>query len=89
MKSRPDLIAGVALLAFLSLAPAPSSAEAWLWQNPLPQGNTLRNIDCPTSTTCFTVGLEGTLLVSTDGGDTWLILPSGTSENLVDVTCPT
>src|ERR1700681_1716291 len=31
----------------------------WVWQNPLPQGNSLSGVSCPTSSTCFAVGSFG------------------------------
>ena len=33
-----------------------TSSDEWHWQNPLPQGNPLFGVSCPSATTCFAVG---------------------------------
>src|SRR5204863_5812069 len=55
----------------------------------------LFGVDCATTTVCVAVGGYGTILGSTDGGDTWSQRPSAVSQanddprELYDVTCPT
>jgi photosystem II stability/assembly factor-like uncharacterized protein len=68
----------------------------WVWQNPLPQGNTLHGVSCPTATTCFAVGGRSgynfrvsTILATTDGGGKWSPQSSGTHYLLWGVSCPT
>jgi photosystem II stability/assembly factor-like uncharacterized protein len=83
---------GTAVLAACALAVLPAAASAnvqvgssgWLWGNPLPQGNTLRAMAFA-GTTGYAVGDFGTLLKTTDAGDTWTGLPAGTFSNLTEV----
>ena len=83
---------GMAALAACALAALPAAAQAnvqvgssgWLWGNPLPQGNTLRAMAFA-GTTGYAVGDFGTLLKTTDAGDTWTGLPAGTFSNLTEV----
>ena len=57
----------------------------WFWQYPLPQGNDLSKVKMVSSTTGFVVGEYGTILKTTDGGTTWAIQSSGTTNNLNDI----
>src|SRR3981189_354735 len=76
--------------AALAAVPGPANANVqvgssgWLWGNPLPQGNTLRAMAFA-GTTGYAVGDFGTLLKTTDAGDTWTGLPAGTFSNLTEV----
>ena len=54
----------------------------WVWQNPLPQGNPLGSIYFVDSNTGWTVGTGGTILKTTNGGDSWETQNSGTEEYL-------
>ena len=54
------------LLAFPALLLA-----GWQWQNPLPQGNALRDVAFVNATEGFAVGGCGTILHTTDGGLNW------------------
>ncbi len=56
--------------------------RGWNWQNPLPQGNALHDVDFADSLTGTAVGDAGTILRTTDGGQSWLLQHSGTNENL-------
>jgi photosystem II stability/assembly factor-like uncharacterized protein len=78
--------AACALAAMPAAAPAnvQVGSSGWLWGNPLPQGNTLRAMAF-SGTTGYAVGDFGTLLKTTDGGDTWSGLPAGTFSNLTEV----
>lgn len=77
------------LLSLLLLCTALSSASAqehaWTWQNPLPQGNTLHATDFVDAQTGWAVGEAGTIVHTTDGGDTWTVQKSGTPRNFSDV----
>ena len=44
---------------------------AWEWQNPKPQGNTLNDVFFTDTLTGYAVGLAGTLIKTTDGGNNW------------------
>jgi photosystem II stability/assembly factor-like uncharacterized protein len=89
MMSRWSSAAAVAACALAAL-PAGASANVqvgssgWLWGNPLPQGNTLRAMTF-SGPTGYAVGDFGTLLKTSDAGDTWKGLPAGTFSNLTEV----
>ncbi|MCX6306233.1 MAG: YCF48-related protein [Bacteroidetes bacterium] len=57
------------MAAFLGL-PVGASAQ-WNWNNPLPQGNTLHDVQFVNASTGFAVGDGGTILKTTDGGYNW------------------
>jgi photosystem II stability/assembly factor-like uncharacterized protein len=46
----------------------------WNWQNPLPQGNLLRAMCFPDDLTGYAAGEAGTVMKSTDSGQTWSVL---------------
>ncbi|MCC2644366.1 MAG: hypothetical protein K0R94_144 [Burkholderiales bacterium] len=49
--------------------------------------NFLRDIQCVTSNFCMTVGDNGIILTTNDGGITWTTAISGTTANLMSFTC--
>src|SRR5207302_10097370 len=57
-------------------------ASSWHWQNPLPQGNNLRGASFVDANTGTVVGENGTIVRTTDGGNTWTIQASGTTQTL-------
>ena len=62
-------------------------AEAqWVWQNPLPQGNDLRDASFVDANTGTVVGYYGTIVRTADGGESWVIQTSGTTQNLWGVS---
>jgi photosystem II stability/assembly factor-like uncharacterized protein len=84
----------LALLTGLSLPPTlPASAAvvtgvgSWPWLDPLPQGNDLMSVACPTSTNCLAVGDVGTIMRSADGGKKWSSVRSPTNEPFAGVSC--
>src|ERR1035438_6186947 len=60
----------------------------WTWQNPLPQGNSLRSVCFTDASTAYAAGDWGTILKTTNGGATWTLLSSGTTEYLASVFFP-
>src|SRR4029450_11410594 len=62
--------------------PAGSPNSQWHWQNPLPQGNNLRGASFVDANTGTVVGDYGTIVRTTDGGNSWTIQVSGTTQNL-------
>jgi len=60
--------------------------EGWFWQNPLPQGDDLRSVCFATPTIGWCVGSFGTILHTTDGGESWTSQTSGTTEWLSGVS---
>src|SRR4030095_8204166 len=58
------------------------SSSQWVWQNPLPQGNNLRGAFFVDANTGTVVGEYGTIVRTTDGGNSWTIQASGTTQTL-------
>ncbi|MDI6765847.1 MAG: YCF48-related protein [Bacteroidota bacterium] len=56
---------------------------SWQWVNPLPQGNILNSIWSINQDTVFCVGDYGTIMKSTNGGQTWRV-----TQNAASVTEP-
>ncbi|NNN21964.1 MAG: hypothetical protein HKL80_08195 [Acidimicrobiales bacterium] len=61
----------------------------------VPSGVVVRNVSCPSTTSCYGVGYSGpsyygAVIVSTDGGASWLIsnLPSATLPTFTAIACP-
>ena len=87
---RSALRAVVCLIAVAAVAPAAASASSvqvgsakWFWGNPLPQGNTLRDVAfVPGTTIGYAVGDFGTILKTADAGLDWTGLPAGTFTSL-------
>jgi len=67
--------------AAAAAAPVSSGHSGWGWALPTPQGQNLSAVTFSGSTG-YAVGDFGTVLQSTDGGQTWSGLPSGTTSNL-------
>src|SRR2546428_733094 len=86
---------GIALALLGQAGPTPAAASiatgtgTWIWQNPLPQGNSLWGASCADFSHCVLVGDAGTALVTTDGGLSWISGASRTVSNLLGVSCPT
>jgi len=78
----------VALLLSLFILSAIAGAQtSWQWVNPLPQGNLLSGVTNIGSDTAFAVGDYGTVIMTSNGGTTWLVTPAagGMVEELFDV----
>jgi photosystem II stability/assembly factor-like uncharacterized protein len=64
------------LLAILPAPPAGalvrSGAGPWVWENPLPQGNTLNDICFTSPTVGWAVGDNGVIMSTADGGAHWI-----------------
>ena len=63
-----------------------SSSREWIWQNPLPQGNTLQDFSFADTNNGFAVGARGTILKTTDGGNNWEIIAGETEDDLYSVS---
>ena len=79
-----NLLSARSLLALvLLLSPLESSAQDfWQWQNPLPQGNTLRAVHALNANVLYAVGDAGAILKTTNGGSKWVVQSSGTTTRL-------
>jgi photosystem II stability/assembly factor-like uncharacterized protein len=62
-------------------APVSSGHSGWSWALPAPQGQSLSAVAFD-GATGYAVGDFGTVMQSTDGGQTWSGLPSGTTSDL-------
>jgi photosystem II stability/assembly factor-like uncharacterized protein len=65
---------------------AGSSGRQWVWQNPLPQGNTLQDFSFIDTNNGFAVGARGTILKTTDGGNNWELIAGETEGDLYSVS---
>jgi photosystem II stability/assembly factor-like uncharacterized protein len=54
----------------------------WEWQNPLPQINTLNEVSFFDELNGIAVGNEGSIIRTTDGGNIWAVVKSGTTNQL-------
>ncbi|HMQ69772.1 MAG TPA: YCF48-related protein, partial [Ignavibacteria bacterium] len=57
----------------------------WYWLNPLPTGNNLTNTCFTDGNTGWAVGFSGTIIKTTDGGNSWISQTSGVSHHLYSV----
>lgn len=73
------------VLALFSVQGTLAQEVNWIWENPLPQGNTLHTVYFVNTATGWAVGEAGTILHSLDGGATWSLQASGTALDLSDV----
>jgi photosystem II stability/assembly factor-like uncharacterized protein len=72
-------------LLFFALHISALAQSGWFWQNPLPQGHSLRSIDFADNNTGWAVGTNGTILKTTNGGTHWTLQTSGTTTELRSV----
>ena len=71
------------LFLLLGTALLPLQAQVgWIWQNPLPQGNTLNAIQRAGGSRFFAAGKFGAIIRSDDEGLTWQALSSGVTTEL-------
>jgi photosystem II stability/assembly factor-like uncharacterized protein len=59
-----------------------SQQQNWTWQNPLPQGNYLWDVQVINENLIFATGLGGTIMKTIDGGVNWVICTTGTTKLL-------
>jgi uncharacterized protein (TIGR02145 family) len=62
-----------------------SAFAQWTWQNPLPQGNPLRDVVFTKEKTGYMVGHSGTILKTDDTGNSWSIIYTGVTADLYSV----
>ncbi len=62
-----------------------SAYTQWEWQNPLPQGNTIKAVEIIDADNIWAVGDCGTVIHTEDGGDSWELHFLGTYSNLRDI----
>jgi len=59
--------------------------DNWKWLNPKPQGNSLFGLDFPDNNTGYSAGAFGTVVKTTNGGETWSQISTGTNTRLLSV----
>ncbi len=64
------------LIIFSVFAGKSFSQSYWVWQNPLPQGNTINDIKFVNPNTGYAVGDGGTIIKTTNGGADWFFCSS-------------
>jgi photosystem II stability/assembly factor-like uncharacterized protein len=70
---------------FLLVFPKISLCQEWEWMTPKPQGNDLYSIIFTNGTTGYAVGKNGTIIKTTNNGDSWFWQTSGTKQSLKNV----
>ncbi len=77
----PNSITG--LLFYLAFCPSVTYAQAgWEWQNPLPQGYTLNAVTFSDANNGWSVGNCGTIMHTSDAGNSWKLQASNTTNSL-------
>jgi len=73
----------------LLLLCSPSAVHAgWVWQNPKPQGHYLNAVCFIDDQTGYVAGNAGTIMKTTDGGNTWSIQMAGLGVRLKSLSFP-
>ena len=76
-RSAAMILVVVVILGRGATPAAHASTDTWLWQNPLPQGNSVNAVSCTAPNWCKAVGDKG-LLFAWDGAS-WSIESSPTA----------
>lgn len=90
----PDTTTCMTLGGFLSYPTVISTedeGQTWMQRDSLigSADLELRGLDCPTRTVCFASGMNGLLITTSDGGQTWQHLHAPTTSGLTGISCPT
>lgn len=62
----------------LLLGTGANAQNNWIWQNPIPQGKTLKSVHALNQNEVFATGIRGAFISSSDGGDNWSVIGDGT-----------
>src|SRR5947209_4219521 len=74
----------VGVLCLMALLTENMSAQ-WNWQSPLPQGNTLLEVQFVDTSQGWCVGEDGTILHTTTGGATWYEQEFARTDNVLGI----
>jgi photosystem II stability/assembly factor-like uncharacterized protein len=80
------IVIGASVIHPAAMGAVNVGSSSWVWQNPLPQGDNLNAISCPSTNICYAVGNEGTILHF--NGSSWSSQFSTTTANLNGISCP-
>ena len=72
----------VLFVTFIQLSNKMMAQSGWFWQNPLPTGQTLKDVYVFDEHTSIAVGEAGTIIKTTDGGISWVSLTGAGSDRL-------
>ena len=75
-----------ALLVMLTFSPGVLTQPVWVTQNPLPQCNTINDVQFIGISTGYEAGNYGTIFKTTNAGANWISQASGTTENLNSIS---
>ena len=70
----------VCLYLFLTIQSVPAQT-GWQWQYPVPQGNSLHDLEYFSSSTAIAVGAVSTVIMTADGGSSWAVIPNAAGLN--------
>ncbi len=74
------------ILFLLFILHVQTISAQWTWQNPLPNAHPLWSVTFVNENTGYTTSDLGTIKRTDDGGQTWTIQNSGTTNTLRDVS---
>ena len=77
-----SLLVIIIFVVFNLLSNKMMAQSGWFWQNPLPQGQTLNDVQLIDENTAIAVGEAGTIIKTTDGGTSWVSLTGAGSDRL-------
>lgn len=75
----------IIVLIFLTVLTSSVGAQGWLFQNPYPTSESLSGVKFVSPQKGWIIGMEGTILYTEDGGNTWDIQESGTNQYLTSL----
>jgi len=85
MKILLSLLTSLMLMIFFNQNTFSQQTDNWQWLNPKPQGNTIYALDFVNNSTGYAGGDFGTIMKTTDNGDTWTKLNTGFSDRLLSI----
>ena len=76
----------LAVILFFNLLISNFSFGQWEWNHPYPQGHSLYDIYFVDADNAWACGKYGTIIFTSDGGQTWEPQTSGTYKNLYRIS---